>query len=102
MSGITSSPLFLRSVRMMKQQALTPVPSSPQSSNIGPPDTKLRDHRNYDITCSICMDNIKNIILLPCRHEATCTKCAHHLLNNNKKCPICRTVINNTFKYFKV
>lgn len=102
MSGITSSPLFLRSVQIMKQQRLTPVQPPLQPSNIGSSDTKLRDHINQDITCSICMDNIKNIILLPCRHEATCTHCAHQLLNNKKKCPICRSVINDTFKYFKV
>jgi len=36
--------------------------------------------------CKVCLENTANILLLPCRHFATCGECKIKLRN----CPICR------------
>ena len=50
-------------------------------------------------TCSICLDNIKNPILLDCTH-IFCGSCLMQYLNNastiNKRCPECRCEIKST------
>lgn len=46
--------------------------------------------------CIICMDNIRDIIINPCYHSIVCNKCVSEL----KCCPICRTDIKNTIKYY--
>jgi superfamily II DNA or RNA helicase len=50
-------------------------------------------------TCSICLDNIKDPILLDCTH-IFCGSCLMHYLNNSnviyKRCPECRCEIKST------
>ncbi|KAJ5071639.1 hypothetical protein M0811_10048 [Anaeramoeba ignava] len=36
--------------------------------------------------CVICLENRRNVVLIPCRHMCVCQKCLHHI----DKCPICR------------
>lgn len=46
--------------------------------------------------CTICMDNIRDIIITPCYHSVVCNNC----INKIKNCPICRNEIKNTIKYY--
>jgi len=39
--------------------------------------------------CVICMDNSRNILLLPCNHLVLCNVCA----DKCTKCPVCRAII---------
>jgi len=48
-----------------------------------------------DITCSICLEKGKSIVLIPCGHTF-CKKCPEKLL----ECPICRSHINGHMKFF--
>lgn len=41
--------------------------------------------------CVICMDNLANIVCMPCKHLALCTYCSWQEAVDN--CPICRTSI---------
>ena len=41
--------------------------------------------------CNICMENSKNVVLVPCGHSF-CEKCSNNIDNNI--CYICRTKIN--------
>ena len=41
--------------------------------------------------CNICMENSKNIVLIPCGHSL-CETCSNNI--NNNICYICRTVID--------
>jgi hypothetical protein len=38
--------------------------------------------------CTICMDNLIEILFVPCGHLCCCSSCAKQI--QNKKCPICR------------
>lgn len=42
--------------------------------------------------CSICMDNVKNPVMLECTH-LYCGKCIFQWIKDNKTCPYCRTPI---------
>lgn len=49
-------------------------------------------------TCVICMDNLINLVCLPCRHLAMCDMCG-----NSKEvtaCPICRTEIKDRMQVY--
>lgn len=46
--------------------------------------------------CNVCMDRMKDMVLLPCRHVCSCQRCAARLTN----CPICRTRISSVMKIF--
>jgi E3 ubiquitin-protein ligase MGRN1 len=45
--------------------------------------------------CIICLSNISNIILYPCRHFCLCDQCSNFVKVDNKPCPICRKQIEN-------
>jgi hypothetical protein len=47
--------------------------------------------------CVICLDNKKNIVLVPCGHVCICDSCKE---KNIKDCPICRTKIENMIKAY--
>ena len=51
--------------------------------------------------CVICMSQVPATIFLPCGHQVCCKDCtkalAQHNNNNNNKCPLCRTNIDNTY-----
>ena len=42
--------------------------------------------------CKVCFDNIANVILLPCRHQAICSQCVFGI---DDHCPICRQIIDH-------
>ncbi len=41
-------------------------------------------------TCVICLTDIRNVLLLPCRHLCLCESCAENLKFQSANCPICR------------
>ncbi|CAF3639741.1 unnamed protein product [Rotaria sordida] len=41
-------------------------------------------------TCVICLTDIRNVLLLPCRHLCLCKTCAEDLKFQSSNCPICR------------
>ncbi len=41
-------------------------------------------------TCVICLTDIRNVLLLPCRHLCLCGSCAENLKFQSANCPICR------------
>jgi len=40
-------------------------------------------------TCSICLDDVPNVILAPCGHKCVCASCCRHI----DKCPLCRQAV---------
>ncbi|KAL6062325.1 RING-type E3 ubiquitin transferase [Balamuthia mandrillaris] len=48
--------------------------------------------------CVVCMSELSNTIVLPCRHMCLCQGCAEVLRNQANKCPICRTVFTSLLK----
>ena len=53
-------------------------------------------HQNEN-RCTICWDAERDCLLIPCRHNVSCTRCIKSL----KNCPICRTSIHDIIKIYK-
>ena len=51
-------------------------------------DLIVNDHS--ESTCVICLTDIRNVLLLPCRHLCLCGSCAENLKFQSANCPICR------------
>jgi hypothetical protein len=49
-----------------------------------------------EFTCSICCENYRNTVLLPCRHAMFCESCVKSLYAHRDEplCPICRAPID--------
>lgn len=39
-----------------------------------------------EVRCIVCMENPREVILLPCKHVCLCEDCAEKI---NRKCPVC-------------
>jgi len=50
--------------------------------------------------CSICLENPINILILPCKHAATCSTCLKEIREKNNLCPICRGKIVDGIEFF--
>ena len=49
--------------------------------------------QSEDKKCQICLENIKNVKLIPCGHEELCEYCVKKIILLNFECPYCRTSI---------
>jgi hypothetical protein len=47
--------------------------------------------------CSICLDQPRHTIFMPCGHHVTCRSCAADIRAKTNECPICRTGIADMF-----
>ncbi len=82
--------------------------NSLQSAPVGPSTSKkLSEHEETGKLegCKICLDEIGNMLLLPCKHLCMCNSCARILLSsveggNCAQCPLCRTDIRNVQKIY--
>jgi hypothetical protein len=54
---------------------------------------------NIDMTCVICLDASRSVVLLPCKHLALCgaPACAA-MLGAPPRCPLCRVAVADTFE----
>jgi hypothetical protein len=60
-------------------------------------------NRTLNLTCVICMENDRNILIEPCHHICCCRTCIDHLRDGNRpnfNCPICRTSITRTVEIY--
>jgi len=53
-------------------------------------DLNLLSNNTNENTCVICLTDIRNVLLLPCRHFCLCGSCAENLKFQSANCPICR------------
>lgn len=51
-----------------------------------------------DQECVICMTEIRNTLVLPCRHMCLCHSCAETIKHQSVKCPICRGPVKALLK----
>lgn len=59
-----------------------------------------KDQDNGNINCSVCLQNDKNSVFIPCRHMTCCADCAKQITSTTKICPICRQVIKSVLEIF--
>jgi hypothetical protein len=45
------------------------------------------------VKCAVCFKKYRSVVLLPCRHMATCFDCIVQIRDRNSHCPLC----NETF-----
>ena len=54
--------------------------------------------------CVVCQDEVKNILLLPCRHLCTCIDCAETIISSpaavQRQCPLCRSRIGSIVEVY--
>ena len=48
------------------------------------------------ICCSVCLDEERNCVFLPCLHLATCAQCAKTIADTTGQCPFCKETIKST------
>lgn len=56
------------------------------------PKADLNDEERL---CVICLSNIRDTTVLPCRHMCMCKDCAQELAKQTSKCPICRNTVES-------
>ncbi|KAK1443196.1 E3 ubiquitin-protein ligase mgrn1/rnf157 like protein [Babesia gibsoni] len=63
------------------------------------PDVRNASDENKDDDgnnrCVICLTNMKDTFILPCRHMCLCFICAKTMANQGQFCPICRCCISH-------
>lgn len=52
------------------------------------PDDEVEDS---GAECVICMSDMRDTLILPCRHLCLCSNCAESLRYQASSCPICRS-----------
>jgi len=57
-----------------------------------------QDQSQQAPTCVICMDNLVNLVCLPCRHLVLCSLCGKKGVVDS--CPICRSPIDSRMQIF--
>jgi len=76
-AGISIS--FIASPLPPSTSSFSSSPSVPADCPSAPP---------ADTPCVVCLDNPKQVVLVPCGHVCVCTDCASQL---RRECPVCRT-----------
>lgn len=59
-------------------------------------ETKQKEER----MCVVCWAKERSVIMLPCKHQVTCSECADALMGSTKTCPTCRATIEETINPF--
>lgn len=78
----------LRMVRSHRQQRLEQELQSVQRRHTE--ESKGRQTLEDELSCVVCSEQEKTVLLMPCRHLCTCQSCAEQLTT----CPICRARID--------
>nr|XP_047125471.1 1-acyl-sn-glycerol-3-phosphate acyltransferase epsilon isoform X1 [Hydra vulgaris] len=83
---------------------LTPEGDTEQEQDENPQEN-FQDHqqetRPMETLCKICLALPLEVVVLPCRHFYMCLQCSDNLANGgNKRCPICRSKIENFLNVF--
>ncbi|KAG5178178.1 hypothetical protein JKP88DRAFT_225620 [Tribonema minus] len=82
-----------------------PPATAPPADATGAPTTTLAaaaaasaaaGEPNDNNTCVVCMDNPRDVLLMPCAHMVLCRECAVNL----RDCPTCRTKIRQQVQVY--
>jgi len=77
----------LANVETLPEPTYTPPPTEQPTA---PKEVEIYEEKE----CVICLDNLPDVIFLPCGHTCTCDKCGANL----KECPLCRVEISSRLK----
>eukprot|EP00698_Gefionella_okellyi_P004833 TRINITY_DN14473_c0_g1_i1.p1 TRINITY_DN14473_c0_g1~~TRINITY_DN14473_c0_g1_i1.p1 ORF type:complete len:333 (+),score=80.12 TRINITY_DN14473_c0_g1_i1:83-1081(+) len=70
---------------------------------MGHTDSAHRDHATTEddddsAECVVCMNEPREVMVLPCRHMCLCQGCADMLRFQSNKCPICRAFVQQLLR----
>lgn len=95
-------------IRAVNHEQNPAIDNSRQTSNCTPGNEEslqrqLELERDKTL-CVVCQDQVKKILLLPCRHMCICVMCANHITSivhwNRRVCPLCRTRIGSLVEVY--
>ncbi|KAK8721116.1 hypothetical protein OTU49_012928, partial [Cherax quadricarinatus] len=58
------------------------------------------EQEREDRLCVVCQDQVKCVILLPCRHLCLCDACRSAIITRDNTCPVCRRPIIQTLRVY--
>uniref|UniRef100_A0A336KQ72 CSON013591 protein n=1 Tax=Culicoides sonorensis TaxID=179676 RepID=A0A336KQ72_CULSO len=90
----TSPPLFAPSNGPTARKPLRRSPRNPKRE-----ETKTSLTQS-SLSCVVCLDRKKTVVVLPCRHLCLCTPCSRQLPNFQNSCPLCRNEISETIETY--
>lgn len=59
-----------------------------------------REKETQSINCTICVEKLRNSILMPCNHLIACFDCSTILKTRQDPCPVCRQDINEVMRIY--
>jgi hypothetical protein len=77
------------------QEALSPM-SRNRRPSVSQLETAKADADADNFLCTVCMEQEREILFLPCGHLCTCVKCAESMA----ACPVCRTNIQQRHRAY--
>ncbi|CAH1785337.1 unnamed protein product [Owenia fusiformis] len=79
----------------------TPLPTGGKDPN--DVERQLENERDKRL-CVVCQDNVKNVLIMPCKHMCLCVTCAHAIVSsrlvNRRICPLCRVQIREVMDVY--
>ncbi len=63
-------------------------------------DSKPKTAPDDSRLCCICLDEVKCVVLMPCKHLCVCDSCCGPRSGTLRSCPICRERVEHHFKVF--
>lgn len=76
-------------------------PSLPSTTATTATPAKKAAANKWNQECPICFDGIKNVMLYPCGHIASCETCAHMFIQAKQSCPICHQAIEASTRIYR-
>lgn len=76
-----------------RMSELMEAPPPPQVVSEGNSEVaEGRSPRGNEVQCAICMSQVANAVIRPCRHKV-CSRCLEAIVARNPRCPFCRARI---------
>jgi len=75
-------------------------PAMPSATSV--PAVQPSSGPQEDIECIVCMDELRNTVLVPCGHIALCNTCAMNIMTSRRPlCPICNSTVDDLCRVYR-
>ncbi len=74
------------------------------SRSAGGASPEMTDEEELNRKCVVCQDQVKTVLVLPCKHMCLCVDCAHTIASSRSRirrvCPLCRGRIHTVMNVY--
>jgi hypothetical protein len=64
-------------------------------------EQQLKRDDSENALCCVCRDNVKTVLLLPCKHLCLCEECSENIASRRMtSCPVCRQTVNDVLRVY--